>query len=74
MWSSAPPRDDRFIGKILQQLHSGKSLGHILLESADWTERARILLSLKKIRSCYAAFGEAIIQTNGPGPGSKSKG
>ena len=47
--------DAQYIGKILKELNSGKSLQALLLEMS-WTERARLLMNIKSVRRCYNDF------------------
>jgi hypothetical protein len=44
-----------YIGRILQELNSGKSLKNLLLEMR-WPERAKLLLKLKTVKKCQEAF------------------
>ena len=53
MWGES---DDQWLGKILQQLNAGKSLGAILLETSSWTQRAKLLSNLKKVKKSFADF------------------
>ena len=53
MWSDKS--EESYIGSILKQLNSGKSLRNLLLE-LDWKERARLLLNIKTIKKCHQAF------------------
>lgn len=53
MWGETP---EAWIGEILKELNSGKTIGNILLECTSWRRRARILLNLKKIKRCHEDF------------------
>ena len=52
--------EERWIGRILQQMNAGKSIGSILLECGSWTERAKILLNIKKIEKCFDTFKKQV--------------
>ena len=51
--------EEQYIGKILKKLSTGKTLRHILLE-LSWSDRAKLLMHLKQIRKCEAAFKQII--------------
>ena len=46
---------EQYIGQILKELNSGKTLKSLLLEMR-WKERAKLLLNIDKIRECYISF------------------
>ena len=48
-----------YIGRILQELNSGKSLKNLLL-AQTWHQRAKLLLHLKTIKKCQEAFLEEV--------------
>ena len=60
MWRSEPS-DDQWLGDLLQQLNSGKTIGAILMECASWRRRAKILVNLKKIKRAYADFQQEVV-------------
>ena len=53
MWGET---DEAWMGEILKELNSGKTIGNILLECSSWRRRTRILLNLKKIKRAYEDF------------------
>ena len=54
---SADKSDERYIGEILQELNSGKSVKSLLFEM-NWKQRAKFLLHLKTIKKCFSMFQE----------------
>ena len=53
MWSDKS--EEHYIGEILRELNSGKTLKSLLL-CMTWKQRARLLLNIKTIKRCHAAF------------------
>lgn len=49
--------DEKYIGEILQEMNSGKSIKALLFEKT-WKQRAKLLLHLKTIKKCYHMFQE----------------
>jgi len=54
MFSSSKSRE-AYLGEILQQLNSGKTMRSILIEQT-WAERAKLLLNIEDIRKCFGRF------------------
>ena len=54
---AADKSDERYIGEILQELNSGKTIKSLLLEM-NWKQRAKLLLYMKTIKKCYQSFQE----------------
>ena len=52
---SAAETEHEYIGKILQELNSGKSLKNLLLEMR-WPQRAKLLLNMKTVKKCQDVF------------------
>ena len=48
-----------YIGRILQELNTGKSLKNLLLEMT-WHQRAKLLMNLKTIKKCQNAFSQEV--------------
>ena len=56
MWST-DRSEENYIGTILKELNSGKTIRNLLLEMT-WKQRARLLMNIKQIRKCHQAFLE----------------
>ena len=54
---SADKSDERYIGEILQELNSGKTIKSLLFEM-NWKQRAKLLLHLKTVKKCFSMFQE----------------
>ena len=52
---SSEKSEERYIGEILRELNSGKSVKSLLLEM-NWKERAKLLLHLKIVKRCHQSF------------------
>ena len=52
---SADKSDEKYIGEVLKELNSGKSVKSLLFEK-NWKERAKLLLHLKTIKKCFQTF------------------
>ena len=52
---AADKSDERYIGEILQELNSGKTVIALLFEM-NWKQRAKLLLHLKTIKKCFQMF------------------
>ena len=49
--------DEKYIGEILREMNSGKTLKALLLEMT-WKQRAKLLLHLKTVKRCFKLFQE----------------
>ena len=56
---SGTPSKESYIGEVLRQLNSGKTIKNLLMEY-DWKQRAKLLLNLKEINRCHEAFSQAM--------------
>ena len=60
MWSDKS--EEAYIGDILRELNSGKTLKSLLL-CMNWKQRARLLLNIKTIKRCHNAFQQEVADT-----------
>ena len=56
---SSSKSHEAYLGEILKQLNSGKTMRSILMEQT-WAERAKLLLNIEDIRRCFGRFKHEI--------------
>ena len=59
MWSDKS--EENYIGEILRELNSGKTLKSLLI-SMNWKQRARLLLNIKTIKRCHQSFQNEMLE------------
>ena len=57
MWSQT---DEAWLGVILRELNSGKTIGALLLETTSWSARAKLLTNLAKVKKAFKDFQNEI--------------